>query len=97
VEKGSTAVIEKPGVTDGTKKDSFFGWRTVLFNCNCHSFDQVEWQLIKAIRCSPEKAHQYALAVHTKGKVEVYEGYKEKAEAIADVLGTIGLRVTVSQ
>jgi ATP-dependent Clp protease adapter protein ClpS len=72
-------------------------WRTVLINCDCHSFDQVEHQLIKAIHCTLSRARQFAWEVHTKGSALVYNGHRERCEAVAECLSGIGLRVDVSQ
>ena len=73
------------------------GWRTILINCDCHTFDEVERQLIKAIRCTLSQARSLSWEVHTKGQAVVYEGPRERCEAVADVLGSIGLRVKLSQ
>lgn len=73
------------------------GWKTVLFNCNCHSFQEVAVQLMKAIRCSYEKGMQLANVVHYTGSAIVYSGVKERCEAVAMVLQDIRLRVNVEQ
>ena len=70
-------------------------WQTVLFNCECHSFDEVERQLIKAIRCSLSRARQFSMEVHTKGSARVFSGPRERCEAVAMVLEQIGLQVKV--
>lgn len=74
-----------------------FQWRTVLFNCECHTFDQVEDQLIKAIRCTLGRARAIAFEVHSEGLSVVYEGPRERCEAVAEVLEEIGLAVKVTQ
>ena len=73
------------------------GWKTVLFNCDCHTFDAVESQLIKATRCSISQARKWSLEVHTKGSAVVYKGPRERCEAVASVLEDIGLLVKVTQ
>ncbi len=73
------------------------GWKTILFNCECHTFDEVERQLIKAIRCTLSQARKYSMEVHTKGSAVVYRGPRERCEAVAMVLEDIGLIVKVSQ
>ena len=70
-------------------------WRTVLHNCECHTFDEVEVQLQKAIRCTLSKARALSWEVHSKGRAVVYEGEKERCEAVASVLAEIGLIVEV--
>lgn len=73
------------------------GWKVVLFNCDCHTFDQVEEQLVKAVRCTLSQARRYSWEVHTKGSAVVYRGARERCEAAAAVLAEIGLIVEVSQ
>lgn len=73
------------------------GWNTVLFNCDCHTFDDVERQLIKATRCSLARARELSWQVHNKGSAVVYSGPRERCEAVAAVLGDIGLIVKVTQ
>ncbi len=74
-----------------------FSCKTILFNCNCHSFDEVESQLIKAIHCAASQARAFALEVHTTGSAVVYTGHKERCEAVAGVLEDIKLIVKVSE
>lgn len=91
---GTAEVVEE--TTEGdTDADS--GWKTILFNCECHSFDEVERQLIKAIRCTLSQARRFSMEVHTKGLAVVYKGPRERCEAVAMVLGEIGLVVHVSK
>ena len=77
-------------------KEEFIS-QVILFNCNCHTFDTVIEQLIKAIGCSSATASQLAHVADQFGSVKVYEGEKEKCEGIADILGSAGLLVKVSQ
>lgn len=84
--------IEEPADVDrGT------GWHVILFNCNCHSFEQVEEVLIKAARCSLAQARAYSWEVHSKGSAVVYRSTRQRCEAIADVIGRVGLQVKVAQ
>ena len=72
-------------------------WQTILFNCNCHSFNAVIEQLMKAIKCSSAKASQLAYVADKFDSVRVYSGNKESCEKVADALGSIGLLVKVTQ
>lgn len=93
------ATLKKPRketAAEETSKPSFV-WKTLLFNCDCHTFDQVERQLIKAIRCSLSRARSLSWEVHTLGRAVVYTGPKERCEAVASVLAAIGLIVKISQ
>lgn len=86
-----------PRLTEETVSDTDVehGWRTVLFNCQCHTFDQVEIQLIKATGCSISRARRLSTEVDSQGSAVVFEGGKERCEFIADILGAIGLKVEV--
>ena len=43
-------------------------FKVLLFNDDWHTFDDVINQLVKAIRCSTDKARDFAFEVHIKGK-----------------------------
>ena len=73
------------------------GWKAILFNCNCHTFEAVTLQIIKAIQCTKEKAGNLAFFADRTGSVIVYEGTNDGCERVARVLGSIGLVVTVTQ
>ncbi|MBI3296846.1 MAG: ATP-dependent Clp protease adaptor ClpS [Elusimicrobia bacterium] len=73
------------------------GWRVVLFNCECHTFDEVERQLTKAVHCSLSQARAWSWEVHSKGCAVVYTGAQERCEAVAAVLEDIRLTVKVTQ
>jgi ATP-dependent Clp protease adaptor protein ClpS len=90
-----TGEVVERDIDEDVGRDS--GWRTILFNCECHTFDDVERQLIKAVRCTLSRARQISMEVHTKGSAVVYQGARERCEAVAEVLGSIGLLVKVSQ
>ena len=91
----STGTILEEETTTGSGTTS--GWKTVLFNCECHTFDHVERQLIKAVRCTLSRAREISWEVHSKGSSVVYEGVRERCEAVADTLGATGLIVNVTQ
>lgn len=91
----STSVQETTETVDSTGVGT--GWRVVLFNCECHSFDEVERQLVKAVHCSLSQARSWSWEVHTKGSAVVYNGAQERCEAVAGVLEDIRLVVKVTQ
>ncbi len=72
-------------------------WKTILFNCECHTFDEVEKIVMKATRCTLSHARRLSWEVHTKGSAVAYEGPRERCEAVAEVLSSVGLRVKVAQ
>lgn len=69
--------------------------RTVLFNCNCHTFESVIIQLVYATGMSEATACKYAEIVHTYGKATVFQGSEEACSTVADKLAEIGLVVRV--
>lgn len=69
--------------------------RTILFNDEVHTFDDVARQLMKAIRCTYSHGLALANVVHNVGHAIVYRGMRERCEAVAMVLEEIKLRVTV--
>ena len=71
--------------------------RTILFNDDHHTFEEVARQLMKAIRCSYEKGMGLANLVHNLGSTVVYSGHTERCEAVASVLEEIGLRTNVER
>jgi ATP-dependent Clp protease adaptor protein ClpS len=81
-EAGAETLIEPP-------------WVTILWNCDCHTFEQVARQLMKAIGCSYEDGMAVAWRVHNDGKAVVRAGPREECERVARILAEIGLRVTV--
>jgi len=92
--KGSAEIKKTEDPADSERGSP---WRVILFNCDCHSFEQVEAVLLKAVRCSLAQARAYSWEVHSQGSAVVYEGPLERCEAVADVIGAIGLQVKVSQ
>src|SRR5271155_4573114 len=68
---------------------SSLAWKTVLLNCNCHTFDEVESQLLKALRCTLSKARKIAWEVHSRGSAVIFFGPRERCEAVASVLEDI--------
>lgn len=91
--KGAAEIEER--VDDGSA--GVGGWRTILFNCDCHSFDEVERVVMQATRCSLSRARELSNEVHTKGSAIVYKGPRERCEAVADVIGSTGLQVKVAE
>ncbi len=81
-------------VDDGHLADP---WKTILFNCDCHTFDEVEKIVMTATRCSLSRARAISHEVHTRGSAVIYLSAKERCEAVADVIGSIGLQVKVDQ
>jgi len=72
------------------------GWKTILFNCNCHTFDAVIMQIMRAIQCPRNKAEDLTYLADSTGSAIIFEGSNDRCEKIALILGSIGLNVTVT-
>jgi len=72
-------------------------WMTILHNCDCHTFEEVVRQLIKAIACSEERGWELAREVDSSGKAVVKVGPEVECVRVGNVLASIGLVVTVIQ
>lgn len=72
------------------------GSKVFLFNCECHSFEEVIAQLLKAVPgMTRSLAEELAWRVHTSGLAEVYRGGSSDCDRVAKVLGETGLIVQV--
>jgi len=67
----------------------------LLFNDDWHSFDEVIKQLIKALRCSLEKARALTFEVHVNGKAVVYSGELQKCLRVSSILEEISLHTQI--
>jgi hypothetical protein len=92
-----TNLITKDKIIIDTDMISEFVWKTILFNCDCHTFETVIEQLIIAIKCSRETAEHLAYVADQFGSVVIYKGTKNSCENVADILGRVGLLVKVIQ
>ncbi|MGE5365076.1 MAG: ATP-dependent Clp protease adaptor ClpS [Bacteroidota bacterium] len=80
-----------------TLEDTAVGlpFKVVLFNDDWHTFDEVIIQLIKAVKCSFNKARDYAFEVHVKGKAIVYNGDLLPCLKVTSILEEIGLNTQI--
>lgn len=68
-------------------------WVVILYNCNCHTFNEVIAQLQKATGCSQAKAEQIAEEAHHRGRAIAYTGDEDECERVACILRSIRLQV----
>lgn len=81
-------------VSTGTG-DEFDG-RVVVYNCDCHTYQQVIELLCRAVpKMTPTRAFELAYSIDHTGSAEVYTGSLKICEEIARILGQGGLRVAV--
>lgn len=70
--------------------------KLLLFNDDWHSFDEVIFQLVKALRCNTRYAHMLTTKVHFNGKATIFKGEIEQCLTIAMILEEIDLRTTIT-
>lgn len=78
-----------------TKQGLANGHGVTLYDCNCHLYIHVVFQLMRATGCSKLDAHRYAETAQNIGSVVVFRGDLEACEQVANVLGSTGLEVSV--
>ncbi|WP_456399428.1 ATP-dependent Clp protease adaptor ClpS [Persephonella sp.] len=69
--------------------------KVIVYNDDWHTFEEVIFQLIKAIKCDLETAQQLTWEIHTKGKAVVFEGDFEEALTVTNILEEIDLSVEI--
>lgn len=69
--------------------------KVVLFNDDIHTFDEVIGQLIKATRCTEERAGALAWEVHTTGRAVVYSGELVRCVEVSGILEEIQLMTQI--
>jgi ATP-dependent Clp protease adaptor protein ClpS len=69
--------------------------KVILFNDDVHSFDDVIYQLIKAIHCDLEKAKALTFQIHNSGKAVVFGGELARCIQVSSVLEEIQLRTQI--
>jgi ATP-dependent Clp protease adaptor protein ClpS len=88
----SVLTQERPDDGDTLTDEPF---KVVLFNDDYHTFDEVIHQIIKAVRCSREKAERHTWEVHNKGRSIVYDGEMSECLRVSSVLEEINLRTEI--
>jgi ATP-dependent Clp protease adaptor protein ClpS len=68
-------------------------WIVILYNCDCHTFDDVIEILCIATGCTVEDAASLALKVHEEGRAIVFDGTHEECERVAEIIASIKLQV----
>lgn len=105
----SPDTIERPGIAEPPSplglpgwdewedvrsgKDISGPWVVILYNCDCHTFDDVIEILIKATNCTAEKALGIAIEVDSKGRAICFDGSREECERVAGIIASIRLQV----
>lgn len=88
-------VITLPDTETGAQARQAKPARSILYNDDWHTFDDVISQLMKATGCSAEQGEAHAWTIHTVGKAVVFEGKRDDCEKVAQILREIRLQVEV--
>lgn len=72
-------------------------WIVILYNCECHTFEEVEYILQKATGCALEKAEAIAWEVHNKGRSICYSGEYEECQKVVTIIASIRLQVEMDR
>ncbi|GJL69433.1 MAG: hypothetical protein NPIRA06_20680 [Nitrospirales bacterium] len=81
-------------IDTGTGKD--FEAEVVVYNCDCHTYQQVVSLFCQVIpRMNPKKAFELAWQIDHHGSAIVYQGDIKDADIIGKQLAAGGLRVEV--
>lgn len=91
LDKPDTGPIAESLIRDLTGSGS--PWAVIVFNDEEHTFDDVAYQLQKAIGCTLEQGYAYANTVDAEGQARVFEGELDRCERVAAVLEEIRLKV----
>ncbi len=87
----------QPGASEVVETAQAPPWMTILHNCDCHTFEEVVRQLMRAIACSEEDGWQIAWQVHNTGKAVVKIAPEPECVRVGNILAAAGLVVTVTQ
>jgi ATP-dependent Clp protease adaptor protein ClpS len=80
----------------GTLAGDELGARVILYNCDCHTYQQVIDLLCRAVpQMTPSRAFELAYRIDHTGSAVVYEGSLALCERAASILAGGGLRVVV--
>ena len=69
--------------------------KVVLYNDDWHTFDEVIFQLMKAVNCSLVEARNYAFEVHFTGRAIVFSGGLIQCLKVSSVFEEIALHTQV--
>jgi len=69
--------------------------KVILFNDDVHTFEEVITQLMKALRCTEQKAEALAMEVHNTGKAVVYTGELLRCMEVSQILEEIKLMTQI--
>ncbi len=68
-------------------------WVVILYNCDCHSFEEVTHQLRLATGCKVSESWEIAMQAHMIGRAIAYAGGETECRRVERCLRSIRLQV----
>ncbi len=91
-----TLTVPESAEEEGTSAGDGLEASVVVYNCNCHTYQQVIGLFCEAIPgMTPDRAFELAWQVDHEGSATVYSGSWKTAEGVAKHLAGGGLRVAL--
>ncbi len=94
-ESAAPGILERHLPGDKTDSESNDGgpYVVILYNCDCHTPDEVVEQLLKATEHPIQRCIDIMFEAHTRGRSIAYTGSSEACERAARILRQIRLQV----
>lgn len=87
----------EPDLEDSTGATGDGGWIVTVYNNDYNTWDEVVGILMRATACTLDEAQMETWEVHHLGQSVVHHGGEAECKAAADIIATIGIRVSVTQ
>jgi len=68
-----------------------------VFNNEANTYDEVIFILMAATECTPDEAYMETWEIDHLGRSVVHHGGGDECRRAGEIIGTIGIRVEVSQ
>lgn len=91
----SPGILENPVETPLEQRDG--GWLVTVFDNDTNTIEEVMLILMIATQCSQEEASIETWEIHHLGKSVVHHAGEAECRRVAEVIGTIGIEVTVTK
>ena len=94
-ETGLPAEIERglPNPDEDNNTDVKYPYVVILYNCDCHTANEVVEQLLKATDHPLQQCVEIMVEAHTRGRAIAYTGSSEECNRVAHILRQIRLQV----
>jgi ATP-dependent Clp protease adapter protein ClpS len=94
-ETAAPAILERelPDLDEQSNLDDGGPNVVILYNCDCHTQEQVIHQLLKATEYPVERCAEIMLEAHYRGRAIAYTGSEEACNRVARILRQIRLQV----